>query len=153
MEEAIRITPIIKEAAEKVGELPTRYITDIYFKEVFKVKGPFVLDKFTKIGDNKFKIEFRHKDKRYNTQGEGNGPLSACLAALEKAGFPQKLVHYEQAAIDGEIKGVSADAMTVIKLEAPNGKIVTCRGLHTSTAQANIIALFNGLNLIAGMKN
>lgn len=148
MEEAVRITPIIKEAAEKVGELPTRYITDIYFKEVFKVKGAFALDKFSKIADDKFRVEFKYNDKKYNAVGEGNGPLSACLAALEKAGFPQKLVHYEQVAIDGEIKGVSADAMTVIKLEAPNGSIVTCRGLHTSTAQANIIALFNGLNLI-----
>ena len=148
MEEAIRITPIIKEAAEKVGELPTRYITDIYFKEVFKVKGPFVLDKFSKVGDDKFRIEFKKNEKRYNVVGEGNGPLSACLAALEKAGFPQKLIHYEQVAMDGEIKGVSADAMTVIKLEAPNGSVITCRGLHTSTARANIIALFNGLNLI-----
>ena len=91
-------------------------------------------------------------DKKYNVVGEGNGPLSACLAALEKAGFPQKLVHYEQVAMDGEIKGVSADAMTVIKLEASNGAVVTCRGLHTSTAQANIIALFNGLNLIEQQK-
>jgi len=152
MEEAIRITPAIKEAAEKVGELPTRYITDIYFKEVFKVKGAFVLDKFSKIADDKFRVEFKYNDKKYNVVGEGNGPLSACLAALEKAGFPQKLVHYEQVAMDGEIKGVSADAMTVIKLEAPNGAVVTCRGLHTSTAQANIIALFNGLNLIEQQK-
>ncbi len=149
MEEAIRITPTIKEAAEKVGELPTRNITDIYFREVFKVKGDFQLEKFSKIADNKFKVEFKYKEKRYNVTGEGNGPLSACLAALEKAGFPQKLIHYEQVAIDGEIKGVSADAMTVIKLESPNGKVITCRGLHTSTAQANIIALFNGLNLIS----
>ena len=89
---------------------------------------------------------------KYNVVGEDNGPLSACLNALAKAGFPQKLIHYEQVAIDGEIKGVSADAMTVIKLEAPTGQIITCRGLHTSTAQANILALFNGLNLIAGLK-
>ena len=152
MEEAIRITPVIKEAAEKVGELPTRNITDIYFKEVFKVKGPFVLDKFTKISENKYRVEFKYNNKRYNVVGEDNGPLSACLDALAKAGFPQKLVHYEQVAIDGEIKGVSADAMTVIKLEAPNGSIVTCRGLNTSTAMANIIALFNGLNLISAIK-
>ena len=39
MQEAVRITPIIKEAAEKVGELPTRNIIDIYFKEVFNVQG------------------------------------------------------------------------------------------------------------------
>jgi len=153
MEEAVRITPIIKEAAEKVGELSTRYITDIYFKEVFKVKGPFCLEKFSKVADNKFRVEFKFKDKKYNVVGEDNGPLSACLAALEKAGFPQKLLHYEQVALDGEIKGVSADAMTVIKLEAPNGQVVTCRGLHTSTAQANIIALFNGLNLIQAVKD
>ena len=97
-------------------------------------------------------MEFKYNNKKYNIVGKDNGPLSACLNALEQAGFPQKLIHYEQVAIDGEIRGVSADAMTVIKLEAPNGKIVTCRGLHTSTAQANIIALFNGLNLIEAMK-
>jgi len=148
MEEAVRITPIIKEAAEKVGELSTRHITDIYFKEIFKVKGPFTLEKFSKVSDGKFRVEFKFKDKKYNAVGEGNGPLSACLAALEKSGFPQKLIDYNQVALDGEIKGVSADAMTVIKLEAPSGKVITCRGLHTSTAQANIIALFNGLNLI-----
>lgn len=152
MEEAIRITPIIKEAAEKVGELPTRNITDIYFKEVFKVKGPFTLDKFSKVSDGKFRVEFKHNGKKYNVVGEDNGPLSACLAALAKAGFPQKLIHYEQVAVDGEIKGVSADAMTVIKLEAPDGSVITCRGLHTSTAMANIIALFNGLNLIEAIK-
>ncbi|MDD3593728.1 MAG: alpha-isopropylmalate synthase regulatory domain-containing protein [Candidatus Gastranaerophilales bacterium] len=152
MEEAIRITPAIKEAAEKVGELPTRNIIDIYFKEVFKVKGPFALENFTRLAEDKFKLEFKHFDKRYNITAEGNGPLSCCLNALEKAGFKQNLVHYEQQAMDEEIKGSGADAMTVIKLEAPDKTVITCRGLHTSTAKANVIAIFNGLNLIAGMK-
>lgn len=152
MSEAVRITPTIKEAAEKVGELPTRNIIDIYFREIFKVKGPFVLDKLSKITDNKFRVEFRYNNKRYNVVGEDNGPLSACLDALKKAGFEQKLLHYEQVALDSDIKGVGAEAMTVIKLEAPDGTPIICRGAHTSVALANIRAIFNGLNIIEQMK-
>lgn len=148
MEEAIRISPTVKEAAEKIGELPTRNIIDIYFQEVFKVAGPFALESYTRIDESKFRLKFSHNDKPFDVIGNGDGPLSACLNGLENAGFPQKLMHYEQLAIDEEIKGVEADAMTIIKLEAPNGATVTCRGLDKSTAKANVKAIFNGLNLI-----
>lgn len=46
IQEAVRITPIVKEAAQKVGELPARNIIDIYFNEVFNVKGDFRLVAF-----------------------------------------------------------------------------------------------------------
>ena len=35
LQEAIRIAPIVKEAAEKIGELPSGKIIDIYFNETF----------------------------------------------------------------------------------------------------------------------
>ncbi|MFA6988860.1 MAG: 2-isopropylmalate synthase LeuA2 [Candidatus Gastranaerophilaceae bacterium] len=152
MEEAVRITPKIKESAEKVGELPTRNIVDIYFKEIFKVKGSFVLNAFNKIDEYNFDLVFTYKDKSYNVIGTGDGPLSACIDALEKAGFPQKLLHYEQLAVDEEINGVNAEAMTIIKLQAPDGSSVTCRSMDKSTANANVKAIFNGLNLIENNK-
>lgn len=151
MQEAIRIAPVAKEAAEKIGEVPTRNIIDIYFNEVYKVSGPFALIDFTRLEETKFNLKFKHNDKEFDIVSEGDGPLVACLQALDKAGFTQKLLHYEQKAIDEELKGVSADAMTIIELEAPNGQSIICRGLDKSTYQANVKAIFNGLNLIAGL--
>ena len=75
--------------------------------------------------------------------------MDACLNALKVSGFEQKLLHYEQKAMDEEILGSGATAMTVIKLEAPNGKAVIARGRDESTANANVKAIFNGLNIIA----
>ncbi len=152
IEESVRITPIVKEAAEKIGELPNRNIIDIYNEQVCDVKGPFALDEFKKLDEGVFKLIFKHSNKEYDVNGYGDGPLSACLEALNQVGFSQKLLHYEQKAIDEEIKGVSADAMTVIKLESPCGIVVTCRGRDSSTAKANVKAVFNGLNIIEQLK-
>lgn len=150
MQEAIRITPVIKEAAEKIGELPTRNIIDIYFNQIFKVDGPFRLIEFNKINEGEFGLKFSYKGKEVEVKGHGDGPLSSCLDALKISGFEQTLLHYEQSAIDEEIKGVSAEAMTIIHLEGKNKETVVCRGRDTSTAKANVKAVFNGLNIIYG---
>ena len=71
------------------------------------------------------------------------------MNALKKTGFEQKLIHYEQKAIDDDTLGAGATAMTVIKIEAPNGKSIIARGLDANTAIANVKAIFNGLNIIA----
>lgn len=152
IQEAERISPAIKEAAEKVGELPTRNLIDIYLKEVFGVKGPFHILKLDKVNENDYKLLFTHDSDTFEVEGKGNGPLDACLNALKETGFEQKLVHYEQKAMDEELLGSGATAMTVIKFEAPNGKIVIARGQDESTANANVKAIFNGLNIIAKMQ-
>lgn len=149
IQEAVRITPIIKAAAEKVGELPTRNIIDIYFKEVFNVTGPFKLDLLDKITDEKFRLKFTHYDKEFDLIGEGNGPVDACLNALKQAGFEYKLLHYEQQALDEEFLGAGAIAMSIIHFEALDKQLVIARGKDESTTKANVKAIFNGLNLIA----
>lgn len=151
LQEAVRITPYIKEAAEKAGELPTRNLIDIYFKEVFNVKGPFQLLSFEKICENKFNLKFKHYDNEFEVQGEGNGPLDCCLFALKQAGFEYKLAHYQQIALDEDILGAGATAMTVIKFTLPNGKTVIARGKDESTSKANVKAVFNGINIISKM--
>ena len=148
IQEAVRITPIVKEAAEKVGELPTRNIIDIYFKEIFNVKGDFKLVSFEKLADNFFNLKFFHKTEFFDINANGNGPVNACLTALEQAGYPQKLVNYEQCALDGELMGSGASAMTIIHFENEEGKTIIARGKDESTLKANVKAIFNGLNLL-----
>jgi 2-isopropylmalate synthase len=149
LQEAERITPFIKEAAEKEGELSMEELIQIYYKEVFDVKGPFHWLNLEKINDNDYILMFTHSEKTYSIEGKGNGPLDACLNALKSVGFSQKLIHYEQKAVDEELLGSGATAMSVIKFQAPNGKIVISRGKDESTAEANVKAIFNGLNIIA----
>ena len=151
IEETLRIVPIAKEQAEKYGELPVESIEDIYIKEIFDVDGPFRFISFKKLDNgekDKFNLKFGYKDKEYDLIEEGEGPIEVCIKALKKAGFQQELVHYEQSAFGEEIKGAQADAMTVIQFKTPAGKVITCRGKDPSTQKANVMAIFNGLNLI-----
>ena len=148
IQEAVRITPIVKEAAQKAGELPTRNIIDIYFNEVFNIKGDFRLVAFEKLAENFFNLKFFHKNEFFDMNAQGNGPMDACLSALKQAGFPQKLVDYEQYALDGEIFGSGAVAMTVIHFQDLDGNIILARGKDESTIKANVKAIFNGLNLM-----
>ena len=148
IQEAVRITPVVKEAAEKAGELPARNIIDIYFDEVFNVKGNFRLVAFEKLAEGLFNLKFFHKTEFFDMNAQGNGPVDACLSALKQAGFPQKLVDYEQYAMDGEIFGSGAAAMTVIHFEDLEGNTVLARGKDESTLKANVKAIFNGLNLM-----
>ncbi|MBQ2644309.1 2-isopropylmalate synthase [bacterium] len=149
IQEAGRITPFIKESAEKAGELSEKELIDIYFQQVFDVKGPFHIVELEKVNENDYILHFTYNDKIFHIEGKGNGPIDACLNALKKTGFEQKLIHYEQKAIDDDTLGAGATAMTVIKIEAPNGKSIIARGLDANTAIANVKAIFNGLNIIA----
>ncbi len=151
MEETLRLVPIAKEQAEKLGELPIEFIEDIYLKEVFEVDGPFKFISFKKLDNgekDKFNLKFTYKDEEYDLLEEGDGPIEVCIKALSSVGYPQKLIHYEQSAFGQEVKGAQADAMTVIQFETQDGKVITCRGKDPSTQKANVKAIFNGLNLI-----
>lgn len=148
IQEAVRLQPVIKEAAEKIGELPTAQIIDIYFSETFNVKGDF---KFRRLGyteDNLFDIEFKYKNEEYKVKSEGNGPVDACINALNKMGFNVKLLHYEQNSPDTELKGAGAVAQSEIHIEDEKGHEVIGRARHESTAIANVKAIFNAMNII-----
>lgn len=154
-EEAIRISPYVKEEAEKHGELATSTIVDIYINKIFNVEGPFRLIEFQKVNSElkeEYMLRFSFNGKEYIEVGFGDGPLEACLDALAKTGFKEKLLHYEQMAMGEDTRGVAADAMTVIQLLSESGKVITCRGMDPSTARANVKAIFNGLNLLAAAK-
>lgn len=151
VEEAVRLLPFAKECSEKVGELPVQEIINIYFDKLYNVDGAFKLIGFKRLNNEQreeYRLVFNYESKQYDVNGHGEGPLESCLNALADVGFPQKLLHYEQIALAEEIKGVSAEAATVIQLLSPTGDAITCRGKDPSTAKANVKAIFNGLNII-----
>lgn len=147
MQEAIYLQPFAKQKAESVGELSIKQLLKLYFDKVCNIQGAFKLNEFNKIGEDKFNLSFCHNGEEFDIVVKGSGPLDACINALKKAGYPLELEHYEQHAIeDMENEKEKAKAMSVIHFKH-NGNMIIARAIHTSTAQANVQAVFNGLNL------
>lgn len=145
MQEAIYLAPFAKTVAEKVGELSVEQLVELYFNEICDVKGDFTLIDFRKIDSDRFNLSFKYKDEEFDIISKGEGPLEGCVNALKKAGFDFKLVDYEQYAIDDD-NGEKAQAMTVIRF-IKDDKTLVARAINPSTAQANVKAIFNALNL------
>lgn len=150
IQEAQRIAPFAKAEAEKVGELSTRNVIDIYYNNVLNVKGAFKLCNLDRIANDNVKVQFMYNDKEYNVEVVGNGPVDACVKAIQKAGFECNFLNYEQKALN---MGSDATAMTIMHFEAPNGQRVISRGCDESTVKANLKAIFNGLNIMENLKN
>ncbi len=147
--EAHRIAPIAKEAAEKIGELSTRHIIDIYYNNVLTVQGPFKYIDFVKLENNNFKLQFKYNDKEFNIKTSGNGPIDSCIKAIKQAGFNCEFLNYEQKALN---MGSDAVGMTIMYFKAPNGTTIISRGCDENTFMANIKAIFNGLNITENIK-
>ena len=127
-------------------------IIDIYFKEVFDITGPFKLISFEKEGINSYSLKFSYYDKRYELMGTGNGPVACCFDALKQAGYNYNLSHYEQVALDEELMGSDAVAMSVMHFVLDNGRTIISRARDENTSVANVKAIFNGLNIIANIE-
>ena len=72
--------------------------------------------------------------------------MDACLNGLKHLGFETKLSHYKQYSLDGAEKGSSASAMSEISMLDKNNNLIIGRAIDTSTAKANVKAIFNALN-------
>lgn len=149
LSEAQRIAPFAKEAAEKIGELSTRNIIDIYYNNVLNIKGAFKFLGVEKLAGDGIKINFTYNQKEYNEQANGNGPIDSCIKALQQAGFEFEFVNYEQKALN---MGSDALGMTIMYFKSPSGQTIISRGCDENTFIANIKAIFNGLNIIESMK-
>lgn len=146
IKESIYLTPFAKTIAEEKGELSNNEILQLYFDKICDIKGAFELISFKQIEKGVFDLFFNFKGERKEVIGTGNGPLDACLNGLKKLGFETVLSHYKQYSLDGDTKGSSAQAMSEISMLNTDGKIIIGRAIDTSTAQANVKAIFNALN-------
>ena len=147
IQESIRLTPLAKSLAEKTGELTNEEILNLYFDNICDIKGDFELISFKQIEKDKFNLCFNYKNTKKEITGSGNGPLDACLNGLKILGFQLNLSHYNQYSLDGEKKGSSARAMSEIFANDIKNNLIIARAIDTSTAQANVKAVFNALNL------
>ena len=148
IQESIYLTPIAKKSAESKGELTPDEVLELYFNEICKIKGVFSLISFKQLKKGVFNLCFEYKGEKKETDGVGNGPVDACLNALKELGFDNKLIDYSQYSLDGDKKGSSARAMSVIIMQDKNGEEVIGRAIDDSTAIANVKAIFNALNLM-----
>lgn len=148
MQEATYLQPFAKHTAEKVGELSLKQLLKLYFDEICNVSGAFKLVDFNKIGIDKFTLSFTKDKEEFDIVSKGSGPLDACINAIRKLGFALELEHYEQHAIeDLTNEKEKSKAMSVLQFNH-NGNILIARAIDTSTAQANVKAVFNALNLM-----
>jgi len=149
MQEAVYLAPFAKQVAEKIGELSIKKLVELYFNEICNVQGPFKLGEFAKIGADKFNLCFSKNDEEFDVIVKGSGPLDACINGLKKVGFALELEHYEQHAIeDLTNEKEKSKAMTVLQF-SHEGRTVIARAIDASTAQANVQAVFNALNLMS----
>ena len=146
LQESAYLTPIAKESAEQKGELNPKEILDLYFNKICNIEGAFELVSFKQIEKGIFDLFFNFKGERKAVIGKGNGPLDACLNGLKELGFKTKLSYYKQYSLDGAEKGSSAQAMSMISMLDDNNNEIIGRAIDTSTAVANVKAIFNALN-------
>ena len=94
-------------------------------------------------------LRYNELVKRKEVIGTGNGPIDACLNGLSKLGFDKiKLSYYKQYSLDGDEKGSGASAMSAVSmLDNKNNEIIG-RAIDSSTALANVKAIFNALNQV-----
>ena len=147
IQESIRLTPIAKSLAEKKGELTNDEILDLYFSETCNIKGDFEFISFKPIEKGVFGLFFNYKNESKEVIGVGNGPLDACINGLKKLGYNLELSHYKQYSLDGDEKGSGASAMSEIFISDAKNNLIIARAIDSSTALANVKAVFNALNL------
>ncbi len=148
IKESVYLTPFAKQIAQSKGELTPKEVLNLYLDKICNIKGPFELITFKQVEKGVFDLFFNFKNERKEVIGLGNGPVDACLNALKKIGFEVKLSNYKQYSIDADKDSSQAQAMSAISiLDDKKGEIIG-RAIDTSTALANVKAIFNALNQI-----
>ena len=149
IQESIYLTPIAKELAQDKGELTSNEILELYFDKICNIKGVFEFISFKPIEKGVYDLFFNYKGERKEVIGRGNGPIDACLNGLNQLGFNKlKLSYYKQYSLDSEEKGSGANAMSAVSMLDENNNEIIARAIDTSTALANVKAIFNALNQV-----
>ncbi|MFC1735556.1 2-isopropylmalate synthase [Candidatus Hydrogenedentota bacterium] len=140
--------------SDKVGrEISAAEVYSVFMEEFVNPGGPYELlgywprpddDDPTEIhGEIKLKVNGEEKQ----VKADGNGPVSAFVHCMMKAGAPEFQVDdYHEQAIG---KGEDARAMAYVPLQVSDGRVVFGVGTDTNIDQAAVQAIVSGLNRIA----
>ncbi len=145
------IGSVVQKVAESNGgELSTEQIKNVFIENFVNVQGPLVLKKYSRddLDDTGTKlrahIEIESFGKPYVLEGEGNGPISAVVAAIRKCpDIPDfSLTDYSEKSRD---TGAEATALAFVGLKF-NGKVIYAAGEHSNINRAALGAIFSALN-------
>ena len=88
------------------------------------------------------KLKIHYKNKEILVEGEGNGPIDACIKGLSKLlGISLKISDYQQHAISS---GADASAAAYIEITIDN-KSFWGIGINSNTVAASFEAIMNGI--------
>jgi 2-isopropylmalate synthase len=142
---------IIQQVADAHGgELSTTKIKDTFMENFVNVQGPFSLKKYSRddlddCGSRVHaKVEIEAYGKDYTLDAEGNGPISAVVAAIAKCPeVPEfSLTNYSEKS-RGE--GAEATALAFVGLKFGE-RVIYAAGEHSNINRAALGALFSALN-------
>ncbi len=146
---------IQKVADTRGGEISTEEIKNVFIENFVNVAGPFVLKKYSRddLDDSGTRIhatiEIEASGKPYKLEAEGNGPISAVVAAIKKC--PEvpdfSLTDYSE---KSRGSGAEATALAFVGLKFGE-RVVYAAGEHSNINRAAIGAVFSALNRAVNM--
>ncbi len=142
-------------ADKKKKEITSEELYDIFRKNFIDVKGPYGLDEFHIISEEKSgenvcaKLSVTINGSKRVIEGEGNGPVSAAVHALKKH---KDVIDFIINDFSEQSMGQTADATAVAYVSvkrSSDGKIFYGVGVHSNIEQAALRAVFAALNRAA----
>lgn len=144
---------MVKAECDRAGrELSTEEVYNIFKKNYLDIDSPYHLKKYKLSEDNDIsgnaKVHFEgticFKNKDYNIDGCGNGPISAFFHALNTVGITEyKFVTYRENAISS---GADSKAVSYIHLTAPDGSLAFGVGIDNNISLASIKGIVCAIN-------
>ena len=146
---------VVKAAADAFGdELNEKQIVDLFQHEFIDFEGRYkLLERRFDYSDVKASGEGNHTTftgevavdgKRYQIEGEGNGPIDAFFQALKQVGIDgYEFIDYDEHAITG---GSNAQAICYIHLRRPDGRPIYGVGIHSGIVVASLLGIICAIN-------
>lgn len=149
--------PAIGQAVQKLSdrlgrELSSAEVHQAFRDEFVKPSGPYELVGYWPRPDDHDptqihgQVRMRVDGKEQTVEGDGNGPISAFVAAVRKLGVAQFTIEdYDEQALG---KGADAVAVAYVPLRLADHSVVHGVGIDTNIDQAAVRAIVAGLNRI-----
>jgi 2-isopropylmalate synthase len=141
---------VINAAADKGSrELKSAEVHAIFQREYVNLGTPLQLisierEDFSQTGDVRIQAQINYQGQPYSIAGQGNGPISAFVDALQAKGWKDfTLLDYRQHSIGG---GSKTTAAAYIQIKHSNGSIYYGCGIDANIELAGLHALVSAFN-------
>ncbi|MFQ3270878.1 MAG: 2-isopropylmalate synthase, partial [Lentimonas sp.] len=141
---------VINAAADKGSrELKSAEVHEIFQREYVNLATPLQLisierEDFNQEGEVRIQAQVSHQGEQYSVAGQGNGPISAFVDALQAKGWKDfTLLDYRQHSIG---TGSKTTAAAYIQIQHINGSTDYGCGINSNIELAGLHALVSAFN-------